>query len=455
MQLYLDQFRDFHHTFIPLKQVNFLVGENSTGKTSVMKLLHILQSSNFWINNKFYSDEVQLGSFREIVSPYVQAQQFTVGMQSEEGEIQLMRFIDREGQPYLSEFSSVIEEQLIKIIRGEEAYYDTRSLAELIEDEDLENDEFFRQWVELLIRDDSIFQSSGQPSKPDKSFKQLKQGDGSEWVGIAVLVVIVATVALIGEIGKARNERSEESPSNLLEAFNYPHFHKDSTWIAPIRQKPKRIYDPIEQTYAPDGGHIPNLIKQLFDKDTVNGLPTQSIIEKISSFGQACGLFERINISSTENILQDGDSPFQIEVTIGGQKFNLINVGYGVSQVLPVLTEVLIKAKGALFEIQQPEIHLHPKAQAALGSFFYDVAKSDQKQFLIETHSDYLIDRFRYQLMRDQGEKVEAQILFFERTPEGNCVTPIPILPDGSYPDDQPEAFRAFFIQEALKMMDL
>lgn len=274
-------------------------------------------------------------------------------------------------------------------------------------------------------------------------------------MGMAIVVALVAAVVLIGGFARAIAQAPTEGAANIAGAFNYPHFHKESTWIAPIWQKPRRIYDPIEQAYHPDGGHIPNLIRQLFRKDQVNGISTQSILEKISSFGQACGLFEQIKVKSRDDVLREGEGPFQIEVMVGGQLFNLVNVGYGVSQVLPVLTKVLLKEKNALFAIQQPEIHLHPKAQAALGRFFYDVAKSDQKQFLIETHSDYLIDRFRHQLMQDQGEKIEAQILFFERTAEGNQVTPIPILPDGSYPHVQPEAFRAFFIQEALRMMDL
>ena len=46
---------------------------------------------------------------------------------------------------------------------------------------------------------------------------------------------------------------------------------------------------------------------------------------------------------------------------------NLIDVGYGVSQALPVLTELLREDCSPVFLLQQPEVHLHPSAQAALG----------------------------------------------------------------------------------------
>ncbi|MDP6688819.1 MAG: AAA family ATPase [Alphaproteobacteria bacterium] len=73
---------------------------------------------------------------------------------------------------------------------------------------------------------------------------------------------------------------------------------------------------------------------------------------------------------------------------------NIRNVGYGVSQSLPVIVEILSRSFGSRFAIQQPEVHLHPKAQAALGDLFYQLALVEEKRFIVETHSDFTIDRF-------------------------------------------------------------
>jgi predicted ATPase len=108
----------------------------------------------------------------------------------------------------------------------------------------------------------------------------------------------------------------------------------------------------------------------------------------------------------------------------------------------------MLQSKGGLFSIQQPEVHLHPKAQSAFGEFLYKVALHDKKNiFVAETHSDYIIDRFRYQ-MKDSENKVSAQILFFKNDRLHNSITPIEIQNDGKYntKSEAFEDFRSFFI---------
>ena len=63
--LYFDNFRGFNKTFLPLKNVNFFVGENSSGKTSVLKLIKILSDHRFWFSQEFNSEEAELGYYSE------------------------------------------------------------------------------------------------------------------------------------------------------------------------------------------------------------------------------------------------------------------------------------------------------------------------------------------------------------------------------------------------------
>ncbi len=103
-------------------------------------------------------------------------------------------------------------------------------------------------------------------------------------------------------------------------------------------------------------------------------------------FGEQAGLFKKVDIKKLGDSLAD---PFQIMVTTNGIPANLIDVGYGVSQALPVVVQSMLAAKEQMLLLQQPEVHLHPKAQAALGSFFVDLVASGNKEFVVETHSDY------------------------------------------------------------------
>jgi predicted ATPase len=171
----------------------------------------------------------------------------------------------------------------------------------------------------------------------------------------------------------------------------------------------------------------------------------------IENFGKKSGLFDKIEI---KNFSKDLSSPFILNIYLNGLSLKITNVGYGVGQVLPLLTEILVSYKGTWFSIQQPEVHLHPRAQAALGEFLYNSATIDEKYFLIETHSDFLIDRFRLAIKNGRKHKL-SQVLFFERKKNGNTVKSIEINENGQYSDQQPKAFRDFFINEEMNLLSL
>ena len=148
-------------------------------------------------------------------------------------------------------------------------------------------------------------------------------------------------------------------------------------------------------------------------------------------------------------------APYAINVLYNSLPIRITNVGYGVSQVMPLIVEI-VTSKGDMFAIQQPEVHLHPKAQAAFGELIYNSVIENKNKFIIETHSDFTINRFRYKLSQsEEKSKMAGQILFFERHNKGTQVTPIVIKENGQYPIDMPESYGNFFIDEELKMLEI
>jgi hypothetical protein len=215
--------------------------------------------------------------------------------------------------------------------------------------------------------------------------------------------------------------------------------------IAPIRTKPRRTYDEYTLEFSSEGDHTPYLIRQL-----KRGRKTRQGLDKyLSAFGRDSGLFKSIDL---REFGRRPDSPFALEATLGTTPLGLQNVGYGVSQSLPVVVELFARPKGTHFAIQQPEVHLHPRAQAALGDVFFRLAVDDGKVFFIETHSDFTIDRFRLNY-RKAKKRPDAQVLFFERNGKGNRVTPLVFTENGEYPEEQPTSFRDFFLKEQLDLL--
>lgn len=81
--------------------------------------------------------------------------------------------------------------------------------------------------------------------------------------------------------------------------------------------------------------------------------------------------------------------------------YSLIDSGFGFSQVIPIAQAILTSGEGTLITIEQPEIHLHPSMQAQLARMFADAVKLG-KSILIETHSEYLIQRFGRLIYEDR-----------------------------------------------------
>ena len=219
-------------------------------------------------------------------------------------------------------------------------------------------------------------------------------------------------------------------------------------WLAPIRTRPRKTYDEYKLEYSPEGEHTPFLIKRILDAKS-EALKFRRFLKRI---GNASGLFESVLIKKYGT---SATAPFELDITLNSKALSISNVGYGVSQALPVIVELFARPKFTRFAIQQPEVHLHPKAQAALGDIIFELAQLEQKKFILETHSDYLIDRFRLNYRNNPSAAPNAQVLFFERTEFGNKVHEINIQKDGSMSTDQPKAYRRFFVNESLRLLSL
>jgi len=183
----------------------------------------------------------------------------------------------------------------------------------------------------------------------------------------------------------------------------------------------------------------------------------KSVKGRLEDFGTQSRLFNEISI---RRLGKTDGSPFQVQVRKFGKRLkgpwrNLVDVGYGVSQALPVVTEMLRPDAPALFLLQQPEVHLHPSAQAALGSLFCKEA-ANGKQLIVETHSDHLMDRIRMDV-RDSATGLkpdDVSILFFERDELDVRIHSLRIDEEGNI-KNAPAGYRHFFMEETRRSLGL
>ncbi len=223
---------------------------------------------------------------------------------------------------------------------------------------------------------------------------------------------------------------------------------------APIRSRPLRTYNQGVPMRDPEGERTATLLARM---SIARGNEWEVLNEKFVEFGRESGLFDDIEI---RKLGDSEDDPFQIRVRPGNaidqSPFrNLADVGYGVSQILPVLTELLRSGAPRMSLLQQPEVHLHPSAQAALGTLFCSLAVAG-KQLIVETHSDHVIDRVRMSV-RDGASGIKPEdvsILYFERNGLGVKIHSISIDREGNI-IGAPEDYRRFFMDEVERSIGL
>lgn len=428
--IYMHNFRGFSETLLPLRQTTFLVGENSTGKSSFLKLLYVLSRPRFWFSAETpFQDEAELGGFDDIVSAWAADKSFfqvgTLTVRKKKSGTLSPAFAvhtlgRRDGSPYVSRYIQFADGCLTKLFfqRRRIKYKTVRFDHDFSDEAKILN--FFNEVVSADRQDSEGFSLFPKGIPPDPPLP----------VAIAILRSMDKNKRITGGEFKA------EIPFSL-----------DLTWIGPIRTRPQRFYDGMRKAFSPEGDHTPFLLR----KSLRTKSRSRSFGEKLQAFGEASGLFDAIVPHSFDRSPQ---SPFEILIRFPGADLNVSNVGYGVSQVLPLIIEFLSKQQGRTFGVQQPEVHLHPRAQAALGDLIAELASERGHGFMIETHSDYLIDRFRLNLSK-QVDPPEAQVIFFSRTRSGNLATVLPIGKTGKYPPQQPPEFRGFFVKEEMKLLEV
>ena len=164
--------------------------------------------------------------------------------------------------------------------------------------------------------------------------------------------------------------------------------------------------------------------------------------EFLSEEGRKLGLFSDVKVGS--------DVQHEIHVEQSGRWHNIVDTGFGVSSILPLLHAMYRQQEGATFLLQQPEVNVHPFAQARLAQM---MAESPHR-FVIETHSDHLIDRFRICVMEEMLAPDELRIAYFQREPEheGAVIYNISVDEDGNL-DGAPAGYRKFFLDETDRLL--
>ena len=435
-----------------LAPLTLLVGNNSTGKTSFLALIRALWEVAF-LNEApdFRKDPYDLGAFQDIAHNRGrggQAGSFDAGFDYR-----------------LSGRRKNIEEEVSFSVTFEERRASPFPVARRITDGQTSLEACIQNNGKYVVR----FSTPKADDRKSESEYPTYSQDETRLPPFRYLLENIIEGYQIHSGENAKTSEVQISIENRIQLdvlayivkspFIMPGFRVPPFAGAPVRSRPRRTYDPVRPSRDPEGEYIPTYLASLSLRSQGEWSRLKAALE---DFGAASGLFDEITIKS---LGETEGTPFQVQIrkfgerkTLKGPPKNLIDVGYGVSQALPVITELLRADPSSpqMFLLQQPEVHLHPSAQAALGSLFCSIVADTDRQIIVETHSDHLLDRVRMDV-RDKRTSLKPEdvsILFFERDELDVNIHSIGLDKEGNILD-APPSYRQFFMAETRRSIGL
>lgn len=134
---------------------------------------------------------------------------------------------------------------------------------------------------------------------------------------------------------------------------------------------------------------------------------------------------------------------------------NILDVGIGTSQLLPLIIESVNSNDNSFIIVEEPETHIHPKAQAKLSDLFVSCAQNDNKTFIIETHSIFLITQLQILVASKEIDASDVKVYFFDQDREGTKIKHMALAENGQFEQEWPSGFFDIHYELGRKLFEL
>ncbi|TNE59197.1 MAG: DUF3696 domain-containing protein [Alphaproteobacteria bacterium] len=452
----LKNFRGFKKSAdIPMTPLTFLVGPNSSGKSTLSDSLMFIAQSNMMLGRytgsftpNWIGSLVDLGSFNDTVFKHSPNLAIEIGFElqiepsvygiPEWGKNRMRyEFVIRKNTKDDTSFVRFF--RLIDCLTGESISIEVspgtkwklqflRNKSRLIEtlplpNNPIDNDLLIMRLERILRRD---LQKTGS----------VKSGKGAAWKRILRHFGSMSTNRFFRDISRVSSGRGGPSRWYVAEQSNTlrnPGLMSAGNTFDSLTPE---MVDAAAQEYELYGRRKNFLSKRHFTP------PIIGMILKELGIG--------------DQIQPERSTPYHSALNIRDHllqtQANIVDVGYGASQVIPVILACSTFSPSPLV-VEQPEIHLHPRAQGIVGDLLCETSK--HRQVIVETHSAHLINRARILAAEGRLNPNDVTILYVDRNESGSNVTPIFINKVGDFSNDWPSGFFDERYEETMSLLRL
>lgn len=281
-----------------------------------------------------------------------------------------------------------------------------------------------------------------QPSSvtDSKSVIEIRRINERQWqedkteVSVILLGLVVKAVQHMTGTQRVLSGAASDALSSFLEKLTY---------LRANRKRPARGYEDKLQKFQPIGYSgestptvllkkglvqvkyaeppaIPNSVDEARKIDPEWKEKQESLSDALNAWLLRLDIASHVEIVPPSGVSKD----LQMRVSPKEQsKHDITEIGFGVSQVIPVLVAGLLQPEDSLFIVDLPEAHLHPRPQSAIADFFCSLALSNRTA-LVETHSEMFFHRLRLRAAQDPSLMDKIAVYFIDPPKAGICSEP-------------------------------
>ena len=419
-KLILDNFRAFSKASLNLAPLTILVGPNNAGKSSIISSIRMLSQTLISADPEAQLLLEELGSFPDVVHGYdaKKTMGIRIDFEREEGRL------------------------------GLELNYGYRS-----------------QRRQVILRSFRAFESNNEQNEKtlvgttyspstEKQVLQKFEGVNDDQIPVMSLPFIhffprinLQSVSILDRIRRRQMlpVADEDRPgsvamhksANLNRKFREMQYFLESLqYLGPFRKPPARLYPFTGERpskIGPTGSEAPDMLTNDYFQ---RGKGKRRITNEVTNWLSKANIATKLKVKAVSPRHYD----IMMQHPMTRELSNLADVGYGVSQILPVLIGGYGLPRNSLFIVEQPELHIHPKAQAELGEFFCELSERGV-QSIVETHSEHLILRIQQKVALGELDPKDVAISYINPTPDGKKVVDIPMDHNGLFTEPWPEGF--------------
>jgi predicted ATPase len=409
-EINIENFKCFEKFEIETKKLTLFTGANSSGKSSLLySFLGPIQSEEFPLQFSPNGKYVRMGDFGDIVHFHDNSKQ-----------IKLNYKYSQNNQDY--SIQTVWEEDKIRKLPtlvnllAKSDYFDIEITKKykyhLSFKYSVENDPYREMNSPEMIK--KLLASVKSITTEFTKSKKNKDNYKDEWIDdflskyTSPKKSIKFSFDSLNELGEVLKKDGNYYLDNFFKGITsfFNNIDKKTNFISSFRLLPERTYYETSKTDLKIGKYGENYVDQIILWESIKSNKLNELKEIIRELG----LFYDIK---TER-LGGGRYELLVKSNKNGVWASITDVGFGISQFLPIIVaDIQLGDKSTLF-IAQPEIHLHPKIQALFANYLINNINKKNKTYLIETHSEYLINRLRLEIVKDNFDSKNVKTYFIE-----------------------------------------